>query len=258
MIKQPLIPTPNYKEAAALFTAFDSLSAAIAAGETALQLYTDVKGELLEAKDYIPERSPSTCALSVFERNKEEMEIGSKTFKRKERRLAFLAAKSRVLLATEPLKAARAPLLEAISALRSEIDARGDVTDEDQLIELDAAECNIWFAERALLDAYVLKERLLKDVRWATNEILPGEDRLRPDLRQILRAEYNRLRREWVAMYGLQGGPYSFDGGGDMTVPAGPYKTRDEAAFDADSWISFADTVGGGACLYNVRTGKQS
>lgn len=51
---------------------------------------------------------------------------------------------------------------------------------------------------------------------------------------------------------------YVFDGPDRDNPPPPPHMTFQEARADAISWESFADTVGGGALIYNVETGEET
>jgi hypothetical protein len=60
--------------------------------------------------------------------------------------------------------------------------------------------------------------------------------------------------REYVVMSSGHGSKYRFDEGDGTEVPEGPYMTLSEAKEAAGWWVSYADTIGGGAQIYNVRT----
>ena len=60
--------------------------------------------------------------------------------------------------------------------------------------------------------------------------------------------------REYVVLYSAQGSKMRFEGGNGRVVPKGPYLTLSEAKAEALYWVSYADTVGGDAQLFNVRT----
>jgi len=60
--------------------------------------------------------------------------------------------------------------------------------------------------------------------------------------------------REWVVMSSGHGSKFRFDEGDGTEVPQGPYLTLEEAKAEASQWCSIADTIGGDAQLFNVRT----
>jgi hypothetical protein len=60
--------------------------------------------------------------------------------------------------------------------------------------------------------------------------------------------------REFVVMSSGHGSKLRFDGANPDEPPAGPYLTFEEAKAEALHWCSYADTIGGGASVYNVRT----
>ena len=61
-------------------------------------------------------------------------------------------------------------------------------------------------------------------------------------------------RAQWVVMASGYGSKCRFDEGDGHDIPQGPYLTLEEAKAQAAQWCSIADTIGGDAQLYNVRT----
>jgi hypothetical protein len=60
--------------------------------------------------------------------------------------------------------------------------------------------------------------------------------------------------REFVVLAGAGGSKLRFEEGDGSTPPPGPYLTLAEAKAEASFWVGYADTVGGDAMVYNVRT----
>lgn len=60
--------------------------------------------------------------------------------------------------------------------------------------------------------------------------------------------------REWTLMASGHGSAFRFDEGDGNEPPPPPYMTLAEAKAAADHWCGIADTIGGDAQAYNVRT----
>jgi hypothetical protein len=121
--------------------------------------------------------------------------------------------------------------------------------------ELGVAQNNVICASELLdksctLEHEIIYKRLLTKSRWTYFGIgglyatlVAGEGKANP--------------REFVIKASGHGSKYRFDGENPDSPPPGPYMTFEEAAATARHWCSYADTIGGDASIYNVRTGEE-
>ncbi len=252
MNKNSIIPTPHIPETAALALAYSALENALSETQTAHTLVKDAHGSLCEGADFIPAPPDDKVRwhnqgeyyhqLNVIEQKKLEKE---------QRRITLYGCKLRFLGLIEVLSSARTDLANAVNALRAAIDAN---TDDKLKLQKEAARCNVFFAEALLLSTAKAEREFSRASGYGLHphEHYAGNGCI--DLAASLATEYDRSRREWVVMSSGHGSDFRFDGGDGKEVPAGPYLTFDEAREEGIAWELISDTIGGRACLYNVRT----
>jgi len=253
--KHSIIPTPGIAETAAVACAYIALEAALEVVESAATLAKEANGNLCETADFIP-AAPSEDLRwnNQGEYYRTLRLIEEKKMEKEHRRITLYGCKLRFLQAISDLHATRQTLVLAVNALR---DAVEQVTDEGLKLQADAARCNVFFAEALLLNTNKAARTHSKALRYGVG-IENGFAGNGPiDLRAALNTEYERLRREWTVMSSGHGSKFRFDGGDGTEVPEGPYLTFDEARADGIDWECSADSIGGQAMLYNVRTKEQ-
>ena len=241
-----IIPT-LMPASAKMAASFQALEAAIATGREAGATRKEAFGNLCESDDFIPaEPGPECRGTDWYVRRRQ---IKEKTAERTRRRLFFYGAELRLLKAVTDLAACRERLIGDCEALRVALES-GKIED---LLEVDAAMCNIIFATTLCFEAFVLHSELRKLCGCALHpeDMYVAGKKL--NLRQIVQEECERLRREWVVMSAAHGSSFRFDGEDGNEVPPGPYLTVDEAERDAYEWEGIGCTVGAQAKLYNVR-----
>jgi hypothetical protein len=255
--KHSIIPTPHITETAAVAVAYAALEVALFEAQAASALVKEANGSLCESADFIPNKptDDERRRMEYWQYQRALRVIQEKTLERSQRRITLYGCKLRFLGTIEVLGAARQNLMKAVDALRAAIDAN---TDPDLRLQLEAARCNVVFADALLSTAREEHRNMRKasDYGLHPHEHYPvGIGKV--DLGESLSAEYDRSRREWVVMSSGHGSKFRFDGGDGSQVPEGPYLTYDEAAAEGAEWESMADTIGGRACLYNVRTKQE-
>ncbi len=257
MNKHSIIATPHIAETAAVAVAYAALEVAVSEVQAAHALYKDANGNLCEGADFIP-ATPSNedrWKMKDWEYHQLLRTIEEKKLEREQRRVTLYGCKLRWLGTISAIAAARTELINAVNALRTAIDANSD---PKLRLQVDAARCNVVFAEMLLHSAYKVDREMYKASGYGMH---PEEHYAgaagKLELAVSLTGEYDRLRREWVVKYSGHGSSYRFEGGDGTQVPEGPYQTYAEAADDGAAWESNACTIGGGAMLYNVRTQKE-
>lgn len=255
--KHSIIATPHIAETAAVALAYADLEVAISEVQTSHTLYKDANGNLCENADFIPATptGDDRRKMKDWEYHQLLRTIEEKKLEREQRRVTLYGCKLRWLSAISGIAVARNSLIEAVNALRTAIDSNSD---PKLRLQVDAARCNVVFAELLLLSAHNLSREMSKSSSYGLDphEHYAGSAG-RLDLAAALTGEYERTRREWVVKYSGQGSSYRFEGGDGTQVPEGPYQTFEEARDDGAAWESNACTIGGGALLYNVRTQKE-
>lgn len=255
MNKHSIIPTPGIAQTAAVASAYIALETALEDAQSAATLAKEANGNLCEGADFIP-AAPSD---DVRWKNQGEYYrtlrlIEEKKMEKEHRRITLYGCKLRFMQAMTHLYEARQTLILAVNALR---DAVEQVTDEQLKLQADAARCNVFFAEVLLLNSAKTARAHYKALGYGVGieNAYAGNGPI--DLRAALATEYERLRREWTVMSSGHGSKFRFEGGDGTQVPEGPYLTFDEARADGIDWECTADTIGGRACLYNVRTKQE-
>lgn len=256
MNKHSIIATPHIPETAAVAIAYAALETAITEVQSASYLVKEANGNLCEGADFIP--APPTDEVRWHKQGeyfRQLKTIEERKLERQQRRITLYGCKLRWLGSIEALSAARLALVNAVNALRTAIDAN---TDTKLRLQLESARCNVIFAEALLLSSAKLHREMHKasDYGLHLEEHYAGTAG-RINLTESLAAEYDRARREWVVMSSGHGSKFRFDGGDGSQVPEGPYQTFDEARAEGIAWEMISDTIGGRACLYNVRTKEE-
>jgi hypothetical protein len=257
MNKHSIIATPQIAETAVVAVAYAALEAAVSEVQTSYTLFKDANGNLCEGADFIP-ATPSDqdrWKMKDWEYHQLLQTIKDKKLEREQRRITLYGCKLRWLSCIEALGSARTVLANAVNALRDAIDGNSN---SELRLQLEAARCNVFFAETLLFSAH----KVQSDMRKASSYGLHPEQHYagaagRLELGTALASEYDRSRREWVVMSSGHGSKFRFDGGDGSQVPQGPYLTFDEARAEGIAWELTADTIGGRACLYNVRTKQE-
>lgn len=257
MNKHSIIATPHIAETAAVAVAYAALEVAVSDVQAAHALYKDANGNLCEGADFIPATptNEERWKMKDWEYHQLLRTIEEKKLEREQRRITLYGCKLRWLSCIEALGSKRTVLVKAVNALRTAIDSNSD---SGLRLQLEAARCNVIFAETLLLSAH----KVQSDMRKASGYGLHPEQHYagaagRLELGTSLASEYDRSRREWVVMSSGHGSKFRFDGGDGTQVPEGPYLTFDEARAEGIAWEMTADTIGGRACLYNVRTKQE-
>lgn len=251
--KHSIIATPHIPETAAVALAYAALKTAINEVQSASYLVKEANGNLCEAADFIPAPPGDDIRWkNQGEYYRQLKTIEERKLERQQRRITLYGCKLRWLGTIEALSKARLDLVNAVNALRTAIDGN---TDAKLKLQLEAARCNVIFAEAVLLSS----AKLHREMRKASDYGMHPEEHYagaagRINLTESLAGEYDRNRREWVVMSSGHGSSFRFDGGDGSQVPEGPYQTFDEARADGIAWEMMSDTIGGRAQLYNVRT----
>ncbi len=254
--KHSIIATPHIAETAAVALAYAALETAVAEVQSAFTLVKEANGNLCEGADFIPEPPSNDVRWNnQGDYYRQLKTIEERKLERQQRRITLYGCKLRWLGLIESLSSTRLDLVNAVNALRAAIDAN---TDAKLRLQLETARCNAIFAEALLLSS----DKLHRDMRKASDYGMHPEDHYagtagRINLTESLAGEYDRTRREWVVMSSGHGSKFRFDGGDGTQVPEGPYQTFDEARAEGISWEMMSDTIGGQACLYNVRTKQE-
>lgn len=253
MNKHSIIPTPQIPGTVAVAADYSALEMALAEAISAWALVKEAKDGLLEGPPYVPSMPTDEQRRNMpsWEYVKARNTFEKKTQEREYRRITLYGCKLRFIGTLEVLIQSRIDLSKAVNALRVEVD---DIDDSKLTRQAEAARCNIFFADQLLSRTNMYQRWFREATSRHTHEYLTGFREI--DLSASLGAEYVRARREWVVMSRRQGSSFCFDGEDGSKVPDGPYWTFYEARDEANAWIFFSDTIGGGAQLYNVRTNE--
>lgn len=228
-MQELFIPYQGKPLLADLTTSYLALCASQAAIAANLSAFKDRRGERL---------------LKGCKRTMED-----KLFRERER--AYEVAALRLELAVGELKDNARVLFVASEAVRK---ALAEQTNYEQIgfgVEAALAQNNVLCAvdmiDKALALHHEVVSKQLRPFRWhyfgIENSFKAVDERDDP--------------REFVVMAGAGGSKLRFEEGDGSTPPPGPYLTLAEAKAEASHWVGYADTVGGDAMVYNVRT-KQS
>lgn len=254
MNKNSIIATStNFPDTTAVSKHFDALVAVLAESAVCEAILKEAKGELCEAPDFIPEaptyeKHGFSGQFYLIQRT-----IKERTLQREQRRIVYYAARLRVQNMIQTLKVARINLVNSASVYREIFDGQVGTMNENER-DHEIGRINIFFCDQLAFEAY---ERLRQlsvaishgvgiDELWANGQKI--------DLSASLKAEYARSERVWEVKYSGHGSDYRHSGANPDSPPRGPHLTFDEARADAENWEGIADTIGGAAILYNVRT----
>jgi hypothetical protein len=266
-----LIPTPHIAHWAGLTAAFEKVRSSWTELDEAEALFGTAKSGLCEDADFLngptkpPSRPFSGPRMPPSERDQQRV-MKEKMAIRDARRIEYFGCKLRVVHFKTELQSAVDELKRQITATRTVLDASRPTQSEFfahecAMFNLVCADALVVKAAKRLRDLsknhalwYGVTDNPGKRARWPETEVLaPGVE---VNVRKLLEEEYVRSAREWVVMSSGHGSNFRFSGTDGTQVPPGPYMTRAEAVDDCAYWESYADTIGGAAQLYNVRTGK--
>ncbi|MFA6211480.1 MAG: hypothetical protein WCT03_09530 [Candidatus Obscuribacterales bacterium] len=166
----------------------------------------------------------------------------------RERERAYEVAALRLELAVGELKTNSRALFNACEAVRKALAEQKSYEQIDFGVEMGVAQNNVLCAvdliDKALALHHEVVSNQLRPFRWhyfgIENSFKAVDESDDP--------------REFVVMAGAHGSKQRFEEGDGTTPPAGPYLTLSEAKAEASHWVGYADTVGGDASVYNVRT----
>jgi hypothetical protein len=167
----------------------------------------------------------------------------------RERERAYEVAAIRVELANRELFSATKSLHEAIAALDSALEV--PIWEQRELDQVTASVaqnnivCALELADQAAATFYGTEQKQLSDFRWHYFGISKTYS---------LRDSVTDDPRQYVLMAGAGGTCFRFDGGDGTQPPPAPYMTLAEAREAVWHWVGIADTIGGCAQIYNVRT----
>jgi hypothetical protein len=174
----------------------------------------------------------------------------------RERERAYEVAAIRLEVANSGLMANTTALYNAVEAVRAALLAQSASHKYESIafgVECGIAENNVICAVELIDEAMKLHSEVVYKQLFPMRWHYFGIGRT---FKALANAENPR---EWLVMASGQGSKFRFNGAGDgETPPPGPYLTRDEAVAEASHWVGYADTIGGDAQLYNVRTGETS
>lgn len=258
MNKNSIIATStNFPDTRDVSKHYNALVAVLAEAAVCEAILKEVKGELCEAPDFIPEAPTREKHGFSGEFYRIERTIKERTLQQEQRRIVFYGARLRVQNMIQTLKVARINLVNAASLYRQIFDGQAGTMNENER-DHEIGRINIFFCDQLAFEAY---ERL-KELNLAIshgvgiNELWSNGQKI--DLSASLKAEYARSERVWEVQYSGHGSDFRHSGADPDSPPRGPHLTLDEARIDAGGWVVSADTIGGAAQLYNVKTGKTS
>lgn len=225
-MQELFIPYQGKPLLADLTTSYLALCASHAAIAANLSAFKDRRGERLPRDG---------------KRNMED-----KLFRERER--AYEVAALRLELAVDELKSNARALFVASEAVRK---ALAEQTNYEQFgfgVEAALAQNNVLCAvdmiDKALALHHEVVSKQLRPFRWHYFGI---ENSFKA-------VDQSDDPREFVVLAGAGGSKLRFEEGDGSAPPPGPYLTLAEAKAEASHWVGYADTVGGDAMVYNVRT----
>lgn len=167
----------------------------------------------------------------------------------RERERAYEVAAIRVELANRELLASTTALHEIIGAVESALEAQIWEQKEFDLVTYSVAQnnvvCALELANEAAATYYNTEQKQLSEFRhhyFGIDRTFKARGTVADDL------------REFVIMASGHGSSFRFDGPDGKVTPAAPYMTLSEARQAVWHWVGIADTIGGRAQVYNVRT----
>lgn len=242
-------------DSTSIAAACSKLESAMEAGKAIEVLYKESEDSHLESKEYLPDDSEEQTTRSWSDPNRmTPARIAGRKHKREKQRVTVFAGRLRLNGAIAAIEKARNELITEIEKLRLEIDS---FVEAKSPWDAASAKINTIFANRLCYRADELQSKLRSSLRFSSVQPqvlrVAGQE---TDLAKALNAAYESDLREWVVMYSGHGSAFRYDEGDGSSVPSGPHLSYDEACRQASDWIGYADTIGGNAQLYNVRTGE--
>jgi hypothetical protein len=163
-----------------------------------------------------------------------------------ERERAYEVSQLRLELANEDLFHALHELFAVAGTIKSGlIKPVHRFAPVEEGIAQNNAVCAFDLVNQAFTRYQYVKQTQLRESRWIYSAIHDTFRKL---------DEPQADPREFVVMASGHGSSFRFDGPDPDQPPPGPYLTRAEADREAAHWESIADTIGGRAAIYNVRT----
>lgn len=254
-----IIPTPGLANADDLHHAHVALETAMSDTTKALSLAKQARSQLCEAPEFLapPAVRPETSRWDAERINASY--VARKTAERDKRRLLFFACYLRVVNCNNVLTAAISNAAKAVTSMRETIDSLG----ASPSFEKQCAMVNCFTTDDLLMNARLLLRGSTRDwwyyhVGDETNRkygpetiyLIPG---VHANLHEMLQAEYDDSKREWMV---LAGGGYG-TAAPPTEPPSGPFLTFEEASDEGGDWIGYGCTIGASASCYNIRTGTQ-
>ncbi len=254
MNKNSLLATStNFPDTKALVKSYDALAASLSEAQAVEKILKEAKGELCEAPDFIPE--PPTREKHGFSSDfyRIERTIKERTIQRERRRIVFYAARLRVQNMIQTLKKARLELVSHAVMYRDQFENQVGTMNE---IERDheIGRINVFFCDQLAFEAYERLRELSVAISHGVGIAELWANGQKVDLSTSLKAEHTRSERVWEVKYSGHGSSFRHSGANPDAPVRGPHLTLDEARVDAVNWEGIADTIGGAAILYNVRT----
>ncbi|CAN5561279.1 hypothetical protein BH11CYA1_BH11CYA1_25820 [soil metagenome] len=202
-------------------------------------------------------RDSIAASLAAFKTRRGERLV--KGFKRtlddvlfRERERAYEVAAVRLELAVGELKSNSRRLYDAGTAVRK---ALAEQTNYEQIgfgVEIALAENNVLCAVDLTDKALALHHEIVD------KQLRPFRGHYFAISRTFKAVDESDNPREYLVMYAAHASKLRFEEGDGKAIPAGPYLTLAEAKDEASHWVGYADTVGGDAAIYNVRTQETS
>jgi hypothetical protein len=235
----------DYRELPQLAELTDRFHAVDTAYDTVTTLVAALKrkrGERINSRPARPDDEHISEMLENIGRNLDEPLTRS-------RERAFEAAKIRVELANSALFRAIRELHVTIDATKEALATNGfshsKLGFEPEAIAQNNVVSALELADVAAALYYETVATQLNTIRWSYFAISRT-------YKSVL--ENGVGAREWVVMASGHGSSYRFGGADPNSPPPAPYQTLAEAIAAGRHWEGIADTIGGGAQVYNVRT----
>ncbi|QQR60088.1 MAG: hypothetical protein IPG59_11580 [Candidatus Melainabacteria bacterium] len=256
MNKNSIITIPTmFPNTDALAKTYDALESCMAEAAVVEAILKEANGNLCEAADFIPDAPTREKHGFSGEFYRIERTIKERTLQREQRRIIYYAARLRLENMIKKLSNARLALVEHSLMYREQFDARVGYEDEDPRYH-EIARINVFFCDQLALEAYVRLKELNLAISHGVSISEHWAHGKKIDLSASLKAEYVRSERIWVVQYSGWGSKFRHSGENPESPPPDPYLTLDEARIDAGGWECTADTIGGQAQLFNVKTGE--
>lgn len=166
----------------------------------------------------------------------------------RERERAYEVAALRLELAVGELQSNSRALLIASDAVRKALVEQINYEQIGYGVEFALAENNVLCAVDLIDNALALHHEVV------SKQLRPFRGHYFAIDRSFKAIDERDDPREFVVMYSAGGSKLRFEEGDGSTPPAGPYLTLAEAKAEASHWVGYADTVGGDAMVFNVRT----